>query len=62
MVEIRQRIDRNECGMDTEGRGEGSQTATQCQSRGKKINMMNIYLTDSDDEAIVDLQAAATSQ
>ena len=40
--------------MDTEGGGQASQKATECQSRCKKGHMTNIYLTDSDEEAIGD--------
>ena len=45
--------ERSETEMDTEGGGETS-TFTECQSRRKKGHMTKIYLTDSDDEAIVD--------
>ena len=38
--------------MDTEGEG-GVCTYTQFKSRHKKEHMMNIYLTDSNEEAIV---------
>ena len=40
--------------MDKEGGREASQTSTDCQSSCKKGHMKNIYLTDSDAEAIVD--------
>ena len=46
------RTERSDTEMDTEGGGE---TGTcQSQSRHKKGHMKNIYLTDSDEEAIVD--------
>ena len=40
--------------MDTQGRGEDSQIATDSQSRHKKGKLMNNCLTDSDEETIVD--------
>ena len=40
--------------MDIEGREEAS-AFTGCQSRCKKGHMMNIYLTDLDEETIVDI-------
>ena len=49
-----QRTDRSESEMESEGGGKASQTATQCQSRPKNGHTANIYLTDSDEEAIVD--------
>ena len=39
--------------MDTEGGAEARQTASDCVSRHKKGKMVNIYLTDSDEEVIV---------
>ena len=39
--------------MDTEGGGEAS-ASTECQSRCNKGYMMDSYLTDSDEEAIVE--------
>ena len=40
--------------MDTEDGGEASRTSTECQSRCKRGQMINIHLTVSDEEAIVD--------
>ena len=59
MAEKRTRTERSESEMDTEGGGEGTEGGgkgrqTQCQSRYKKGHMMNVYLKDSDEEAIVD--------
>ena len=53
VAEKDKRTDKSGSEMNTEG-GETSQTATQCQFRCKKGNMMNIYLTDSDEKAIAD--------
>ena len=54
VAEKRPRTERSESEMDTECGGEGSQTSTKCQSRCKKGHIVNIYLTDLDEEAIVD--------
>ena len=40
--------------MDTKGGGEAN-ASTECQSMSKKGHMANIYLTDPDEEAIVDI-------
>ena len=45
---------RSESEMDAEGGGEASQRSTKSHSRRKKGHMKNIYLTDSDKEAIID--------
>ena len=51
--EKRSRTERSKSEMDTEGGGKAS-ASTECQARLKKGHMMNILLTDSDEEAIVD--------
>ena len=48
----RPRSERSQSEMDIEGRGEAG--TSQFQYRCKKGQMTNIYLTDSDEEAIVD--------
>ena len=50
----RPRTKRSESEIIAEVRGEAN-ASTQCQSRGKKGYMANIYLTYSDEEAIVDV-------
>ena len=50
------RIDRSDREMDTESGGEAG--ISQSHSRHKKGHMTNIYLTDSDDMAIVDFVKA----
>ena len=40
--------------MERDGGGKASQTASQCHSRCKKEHIMNMDLTDADEEAIVD--------
>ena len=52
VAEKRARTRRSESEMDTEGGGEAN--TSQSQSRDKKGHMMNSYITDSDEEAIVD--------
>ena len=52
MAEKRPRTGRSDSEMDTEAGGEAG--TSQLQSRSKKGHIMNIYLTDSDEEAIVD--------
>ena len=49
----RPRTERSKSEIDTEG-GEARRTSTECQSRSKKGHKTNIYLTDSDEKAIVD--------
>ena len=52
MAEKQARTDRSNTEMDTEAAGEAG--TSQSQSRHKKEHMINIYLMDSDEEAIVD--------
>ena len=52
MAEKHPRTDKSDTEMDTEGGGEAG--TSQSQSRHKKGHITNIYLTDSDEEAIVD--------
>ena len=47
------RTEKSESEMDPEGGGEAS-TSIECQFRHKTGHMTNIYLTDSDEEAILD--------
>ena len=54
----RKRTDRGEGETDTEGGGEASQTVIQCQSRRRKGYATNTYLTDLDEENIVDFVKA----
>ena len=50
----RPRTERSEREIDRECGEEASQTSTECLSRCKKGHKRNTYLTDSDEEAIVD--------
>ena len=50
----RRRNDLSESKMDTDGGGDSRQRATDRQSSSKKGHLMNIYLTDSDEETVVD--------
>ena len=52
-VTEKERGERSESERDTEGGGE-ARASTECQSRPKKGLVANIYLTDSDENAIVD--------
>ena len=53
MAEKIPRTERSESEMDTDSGGEAS-ASSECQSWGNKRHMMNIYLTDSHEEAMVD--------
>ena len=52
-TEKRPKTERSQSEMDTQGGGE-TNTFTEFQSRHKKAHMANFYLTDSNEEAIVD--------
>ena len=53
VAEKHAKTDRSDTEMDTEGGGEARKS--QSHSRHKKGHMTNIYLTDSEEEAIVDI-------